>query len=299
MSLIVDEIGYSTAIRAIRELVLDTNPVQCFSVSGQGFLFTKDSSTITIAGEVYDFSEIEKYYDLTKVLRAENAIISIYPDFVPAEHVVHTVDFNYPEIVPPDELTAREVIRENYFSIQTIESLMEEFFSYYCPYVGFPRTVQAIYNALNYFERRKIIYWVAYYLVDRKRMNYAAATEMMRLNNGGSGCSTGGDFRNLETSVTTRVGEVFSVTEKDGDGGKGLDGFTSFWGDKYSYFTKLQLWIRDRYEKQFKDFSLRDDALINQTFSIEKGYEGSTWFNTLDFSRDTMDILNPDIRQPQ
>ena len=42
MSWIVDNVNYDQAIRTIREIVLDTNPVQCFKVSGQDFLFKKD-----------------------------------------------------------------------------------------------------------------------------------------------------------------------------------------------------------------------------------------------------------------
>ena len=37
MSWIVDNVNYDQAIRTIREIVLDTNPVQCFKVSGQDF----------------------------------------------------------------------------------------------------------------------------------------------------------------------------------------------------------------------------------------------------------------------
>lgn len=298
MSLLVDNIDYNRALRTIRELVLDTNPVQCFKVSGQDFLFKKDSSGFGLDTDTYTFSELEKFYDLMSILRDKKVTISILPDFVATEYCSLTENFNYPSIQEE-----KAVYRKNYFSDELIERVMEEFFAYYSPYDGIPKTVRTIYGGLDYFNRRKLIFWVAYYLVDRKRMNYASAGEMIRLNsddgNGGEICGTEGELKSIDTTITTRVGEVFSVTERISDDGSGTEGFTSYWGDKYSYFTKLQLWIRDRFEKQFKDFSLRDDAMISQTFSLEKGWEPSAWVDTINFTRDTYDILQPDNRVPK
>lgn len=293
MSLIVDNITYDQAIRTIREIVLDTNPVQCFRVSGQDFLFRKDSSGFGINTDTYTFGQVEKYYDLMDKLRENEVTVSILPDFVSTEYSYGTLNFNYPSIT--EEKT---ILRKNYFSDEVIEKVMEEFFNYYCSYDGIPKTVHSIFDSLSYFNRRRLIFWVSYYLVDRKRMNYASAGEMIRLNGsvGGDSCSSDGELKNTDTTITTKVGDVFSVTERISDDGSGLDGFTSFWGDKYSYFTKLQLWIRDRFEKQFKDFSLRDNAMISQTFILEKGWEPSAWVDTINFSRDTYDILQSDDR---
>jgi len=293
MSLIVDNLSYNQALRSIREIILDTNPVQCFKVSGQDFLFKKDATEVALDSDTYTFTEVEKYYDLMDKLRSKEVNVEILPDFVATEFVRDTVNFNYPSIT--DEKT---ISRERYFSTYTIEKVIEEFYAYYCPYYGVPKTVARIFEDLDYFDRRKLVFWVAYYLVDKKRMNYAASSEAIRLQNEADGeiCGTDGQLKNTETSITTRVGEVFSVTEKDKDDGKATEGFTSFWGDKYSYYTKLQLWIRDRFERQFKDFSLRDDAMISQSFTIEKGWENMAWINTMDFSKSTTDIMNPDYR---
>lgn len=292
MSLLVSDISYEQAIRAIREIILDTNPVQCFKVSGQDFLFSKDSTMVALDTQNFQFNEVVKYYDLMDKLMDKEVSIEILPDYIATEWTENTVNFNYPSIQ-----TSKTISRKNYFSTDMIERVMEEFYAYYEPYDGIPKTVSTIFNYLDYFTRKKLIMWVAYYLVDRKRMFYASAGEMIRLQNStngtGDGCSSEGEIKNTETTITTRVGEVFSVTERTTEDGKGLAGFTSFWGDKYSYFTKLQLWIRDRFEKQFKDFSLRDDAMISSTFTMEKSWEPFAWVNTIQFSRDTYDILHP------
>lgn len=288
MSLLVNSITYGQAIQAIREIVLDTKPVQCFKVSGQDFSFIKDTLGFTIDTVLTPTSEVVKYYNLMDKLRAKDVAIEVLPDFVASEYTAYTVPFNYPSIKEP-----KLVSRNRYFSDTVIEEFMVEYFTLYTTYYGVPRTVQVIYDTLDYFDRRKMILWIAYYLVDRKRMNYASAGEMIRMQNGGDECGTG-ELKNTETTITTRVGEVFTATEKVLDDGNGASGFTSYWGDKYSYLTKLQLWIRERFEKQFKDFSLRDNCLVSSSFTMEKTWQPYAWIDTHDLSTTTMDILSPD-----
>lgn len=302
MSLIVDNLSYGQAIRSIRELVLDIVPVQCFKVSGQDFVFSKSDTSISLEAKLYDFTEVQKVYDLMRKIRSEktegnNLAIEILPNFVSTEYCENIVNFIHVPTADAEDIESVTVEMENYFSDHTIETLLEEFFSYYFPYTGTRRTVEKIYGDMDYFGRRKIVFWVAYYLIDRKRMNYASSNEIINASNpdGSAGCS-GVELKNKSTTITTRVGEVFTVSEKDGDNGQGMDGFTDFWGDQYGYFTKLQLWIRDRFEKQFNDFSLRDDAMISQSFFLEKGWEPSAWVDTINYSRSTIDIIHPDYR---
>lgn len=291
MSLLVTNISYQQAIRSIREVVLDTSPVQCFNVSGQGFSFKKDGNGFVIDTDTYTFEQVEKYYDLIRKLRAKEVTIEILPDYVTTEKSDLTSDFDYADIT-----TSKLVARENYFSDYTIEKVMEEFFANYLSYDAIPKTTERMFNDLDYMWRKKLILWVAYYLVDRKRMNYASVSEMIRLQSNSTsteGCVNDSQFKNTEKTITTRVGEVFTVTERETDSGKGLDGFTDFWGDKYGYFTKLQLYIRDRFEKQFKDFSLRDDCMISQSFTMEKNWQEFAWVDTHNMSEYTRDVLNP------
>jgi len=291
MSLLVTQITFQQAIRSIREVVLDTSPVQCFNVSGQDFSFSKDANGIVLDTDSYTFDVVQKQYDLLRKLRAKQVVVEILPDYVAIEINSELVEFNYASITDK-----KLVERENYFSSYAIEKVMEEFFAFYVPYDGISKTVETMFSQLHYLEKRKMILWVAYYLVDKKRMNYASVSEMIRLQNGssGEGCSNDNQFKNVETSVTTRVGEVFSVTEKDAETGKGLDGFTDYWGDKFGYFTKLQLYIRSMFEKQFQDYSLRDDCMISQSFSMEKNWTNSAWIDTHNLSNFTQDILQPD-----
>ena len=117
----------------------------------------------------------------------------------------------------------------------------------------------------------------------------ASTSNLIAMANGDS-CG-GGEFKNTNIDTTTRVGDVFTEMEKTDESGTGLDGFTSLWGDKYSYLTKLQLYIRSMFEKQFQDYSLRDNAMISQTFTMDKTWERSSWINPHLFSNDTYGVL--------
>lgn len=288
MSLLVEEIPYSQATRSIREIVLDISPVQAFKVSGQGFVFKKDDTEVVIDTTTYTFPQVEKVYDLLGKLVDKGVVVTVLPNYVPLGFTQNLVNFDHAN------MTAEKIIMaKSYFSDYEIELLMEDFFAHYLTYSGVPSTVETMYNLLNYFERKKLIFWVAYHLIDRKRMNYASTAEMIRLAQGGD--PNGGDLKNTEQTITTRIGETFIVVEKESEGGKGMDGFTSLWGDQYSYLTKMQLWIRDRFERMFNDYSLRDDTMRSSTFVVEKPWMPYTWTQNW-LSHSTIDILQPDNR---
>lgn len=290
---VFNNISYNEAIDTIRELILDTNPVQCFRVSGQDFGFSKDDSGFTVNGELSTLDSVNKYFLLMEKLRKAKVTVQILPDYVSVEFTKYTLDFNFPNLGESDE----PVLREHYFSVESIEKVMRDFYMFYGYYTDSPRTFEYLYNQMCYTDRLKLIYWVAYYLIGLKRMYYASNSEIIRqYDMSSSDCPNEGELKNTRKSITTRVGEVFSVTESDNDTGDGLDGFTSFWGDQYSYYTKLQLWIRDRFEKMFKDFSLRDDAMICQTFQVEKVWQDYAWVDTMNFSEITKDVLQFDDR---
>ncbi len=177
--------------------------------------------------------------------------------------------------------------RDYYFSDEAIHEYVTRFVEYFYDIATIPPPVAFTYQSIPYFNPRQVAYWVAYYLIDKMRMNFAAVDNINGLNSAG--------LINTSEETITSVGDVFKTIEKNTDGtdGKGMLGFTSFWGDKYSYYTKLQLWIREQYERMFKDFSLRDDAMICQTFSIEKTWEPFAYIDSMRKSPYAKDIFTP------
>ena len=288
--MLVQDISYAQAIRSIREIVLDVGLVQAFKVSGQDLIFKKTLTEVTLGDTVKTIGEdgILKLYDLVALLVEKEVTVEILPDYVATEFVDGLINFDIATISDPN--TGNVIKAKNYFTDSIIETVMIEFFSRYICYDGVVKTTQTIFDTLNYFQKRKLILWTAFYLVDRKRMQMASTSVLISQSNGGVSCG-GTDFKNMEVSTTTRVGDVYTEMEKTVEDGKGLAGFTSLWGDKYSYLTKLQLYIRGKYEQLFNDFSLRDDAMISQSFTMEKTWENDAWLDTHGFSNDTYGIF--------
>ena len=76
-------------------------------------------------------------------------------------------------------------------------------------------------------------------------------------------------FLNTDKTITTRVGEVFTITENP-KSNNSTDGFSSLWGDQDTYLAKLQLYIRGRFEQLYKDFSLRDNCAVSSSIPLDK-----------------------------
>lgn len=288
--MLVQDISYSQAIRSIREIVLDVGLVQSFKVSGLDLIFAKTSQEVTIGSDAYNVGDdaILKLYDLIGLLVEKKVVVTILPDYVATEYTSGLINFEIPNILVPEE--GHIIQSKNYFTDEIIESVMIDFFARSMSYDGRERTTQEIYDTLGYFHKKKLLLWVAFYLIDRKRMQMASTSVLINQSNGGLLCGVG-DFKNKDISVTTRIGDVYTETEKISESGDGLNGFTSLWGDRYGYLTKLQLYIRSRFEKMFNDYSLRDDAMISQSFTMEKTWENDAWLDTHLWSNDTYGYL--------
>ena len=295
MSLLIQSIEISNALRAIRELILDVSPVTLAKVKGQGFSFSKSSTDVVVDGVSYTFEELPKVYDLMELLReklTEDDDLLVEPDFVATEYTEGLQNFNH--TFEPQTAEYFTLKRKRYFSDRAILDMMIE---YYMENFQFTDsrgvTVERIYSDLNYLDHRKLILWVAYYLIDRKRMLYASSQVLTSQQNGES---EGLSFKNTSRTITAKVGDAFTETINEGaeggETGKGLEGFTALWGDQYSYLAKLQLWIRSRFEKQFADYSLRDNALVSSRLILEKSWSPDTYMDTTNFSRSTLDLIN-------
>jgi hypothetical protein len=300
MGLLIQSLEISNAIKAIRELIMDVNPVPFAQVRGQGFTFSKSSTDIVIDGVAYTFEEIEKVYEFMEELREklnDDTDIIIDSSFVSTEYADGIQTFSH--TFAADNTEYFQLKRKRFFSDKYILSVMNEFFIQYLTFNESPATVETVYKDLNYLDQKKLILWCAFYLVDRKRMFLATAQILQEQNEGNTDAETGTEFKNSKRTITASVGDVFSETINEGDegganssGNTALTGFTALWGDQYSYLAKLQLWIRQRFEKQFNDFSLREDCLISTKVSMEKTWTPDTYMDSTNFSRSTLDLIN-------
>jgi hypothetical protein len=293
--MVIKNKNYDQCIVAIRELALDLGPVQSFAVrkAAPGFIFSKDASELVMGTDTYTLpsAEMWKVYHVITSLVMRNALIDVYADHVPVELVTGLKDFSY-TADDLEEEGGQVVWRNNYFTTEVIAGVIEDFFNKYVPYDGIERSVSEIVNTLDYLDTRKMCYWVAYYLIDKRRANTAAA-EQLQKNNTFLNITTSntGNLTTTERTVTMRIGESFAVTEAPSKDDTEVTGFKSFWGDKYDFLTKMQLYLRDRYERLFNDFSLRDNVAVSTSVTLEKNWNPSAYFDTHDLSNFTRDLI--------
>lgn len=293
--MVIQNKTYDQCLVAIRELALDLGPVQSFAVrkAAPGFVFSKDSTQVVIDTDTYLLTDaaVQKIYGIIPKLLLKDGLVDVYADHVPTELTTSLVDFNF-SASDLEGTNGKDVYRSNYFSTTTIESVMEDYFNYYLPYDGVERTVAEIVNAMDYLETRKLCYWVAYYLIDKRRANTAAAEQLQKKNTFlNVTTSTTGNLTTTEKTVTMRIGESFTVTEAPSKDDTQLSGFQSFWGDKYDYLTKMQLYLRDRFERLFRDYSLRDNVAVSTSVVLEKNWNPSAYFDTYDLSLLARDLI--------
>jgi hypothetical protein len=297
--------NYDQILVAIRELIMDVSPVQSFSVkkATPGFSFSKSDTQVIIDSVPYAIgsAEVLKIYHLMPLLIAKGASVDVLPDHVALELTSSLQNFNF-LAAALEAADGATVSRSNYFSAETIDGVIEDFFNMYQPplyWDNVPREVSSIVNTLDYLDTRKLAYWTAYYLIDRKRMLVATSSVAQKKNtfstvapgSSGGGCDDDASLVNKERTVTMKIGDSFTVTETNAKQDEQPVGLTSIWGDNYEFLTKLQLYLRDRYERLFRDYSLRDNVAVSTTVTLEKGWTPFAYYDTHDLSQFTRDIL--------
>jgi hypothetical protein len=290
----IDKPTYQETITCIREIILDLQKVFCFDIEidggGADFTFVKDSSSVTVMGTTELLTEVPKFYNLLELISDTSGIkATVRKDYVATEFTSSLVDVDHTA-----ETEKQTISRSRYFSDQQIERKMEDYYAQYLPYTDQIRLSSEIFTDLDYFGIRKMCYWVAYYLLDEKRKNYAAVdVTLTTAANNGDYCEDESQLKQRDDRVTMMIGDSFEVTEQTKETGKDLEGFTALWADNYSYLTKLQLWIRQQYERLFQDYSLRDNVMVSQSTTLEKHWRPFVYVDTKYLSSFTQDFFLP------
>ena len=138
-------------------------------------------------------------------------------------------------------------------------------------------------------SERHLSIWVSYNLVDRRRMYEAAANAI------GQSFSDGSDYTGSTdaslgggTTTTVNIGSVFSITENPTEGFFYEDfnrvGSDNVWGDRYSFWYKLMLYLRSLLEDQFGDYSLRKDSVIPGYISLIRAQDFRAYYDSWPFT---------------
>lgn len=130
--------------------------------------------------------------------------------------------------------------------------------------------------------------WVSYYLVGRRRLFEIAAGSIGQSFTDGSDY-TGSDLSDSTgTTTTTQIGSVFTITEDPTKGYFYEDfnrvGSDNVLGDRYSFWYRLQLWIRELLEEMFGDYSLRKDQVIPGYIELQRELDFRAYYDSYPFT---------------
>lgn len=136
-------------------------------------------------------------------------------------------------------------------------------------------------------SEKHLAIWVSYYLVDKRRLYENAANAIGQTFTDGSDY-TGSDGNASPTSTTVQIGSVFTVTEDTSQGYFYEDfnrvGSDNTWGDRYSFWYKLMLYLRGLLEETFRDYSLRKDNVIPGYIQLQRELDFREYFDSYPFT---------------
>ena len=136
-------------------------------------------------------------------------------------------------------------------------------------------------------SEKHLALWVAYHLVDKRRLYENASKAIGQSFTDGSDYVGSSDNTN-GTVTTVQIGSVFNVTEDPHTGHLYEDfnrvGSDNVWGDRYSFWFRLMLYLRDLLETQFGDFSLRKDNVIPGYISLQRELDFRSYYDSYPFT---------------
>lgn len=138
-------------------------------------------------------------------------------------------------------------------------------------------------------SEKHLAIWCSYWLVDKRRLYEAAANSIGQSYSDGSDY-TGASDTSLGGGITTTVniGSVFSITENPTEGFFYEDfnrvGSDNVWGDRYSFWYKLMLYLRGLLEETFGDYSLRKDNVIPGYISLIREQDFRAYYDSWPFT---------------
>ena len=203
----------------------------------------------------------------------------------------------------PIEPTSGQVLlhKRNFFNDSFVESQLLQF--YRRKYAE--RTSQRVLTekdldkVIEWFDDpilfEQSLIWAAAKLVNERRLNESASEmigEQFSDGSGYGGALNGGTTGPGSNNITIGIGDAIKITE---DGGSGYFdknfaaiGSENVLGDKYSFWFKLFLSLRERLELEYGDFSLRTSNVMVTDTVLDRPEALRAYFDSYPFTLSTI-----------
>lgn len=309
-----NKVTLNELMTAVRELTFDRFIIPAFAIKQMGenyFLdvdssFTpdvKDDNVEIIKGKLSIYKEVES--SESEELKKESIVELTFNDYptleslmdalIDAEIVVaYTPYFRGQE--PSNSLikVTRKSLSEDFTAFRKYffsDSEVKKMISYYYWRVLDIKDVELSDDIIGRLVRpseQHLAIWVSYYLVDKRRMYENAANSIGQVFTDGSDYVGSMDSNGAGTTTSVQIGSVFSITEDPEKGYFYEDynrvGSDNVWGDRYSFWYRLMLYLRDLLETQFGDYSLRKDNVIPGYISLQRELDFRSYYDSYPFT---------------
>lgn len=227
------------------------------------------------------FNEYPTLEDIMGALIEANVVVAYTPYFRGSEPSTVLIQVKQKELI--EDFTA---FRRYFFSDEEIKEMLRWYYHVVLHIKDVALTDDVIGRLVRPSEKHLAI-WVSYYLVDKRRLYENAAKAIGQTFTDGSDY-TGSSDTTAGTVTTVQIGSVFNVTEDPSTGYLYEDfnrvGSDNVWGDRYSFWYRLMLYLRDLLETQFGDFSLRKDNVIPGYISLQRELDFRSYYDSYPFT---------------
>lgn len=257
------------------------------AVKGRFYMYRRTTDATT--GESIDetivsltFHDYPNMESLLEALIANNIVLSYTPYFRGEEPTSSLI-----QIADVELTTNLTLFRRYFFSDDEIIKWIQW---YYWRVLDIPNAeiTDELVGKLIRPSEKHLALWVSYQLVGRRRLFEIAAGSIGQSFTDGSDY-TGSDLSDSTgTTTTTQIGSVFTITEDPTKGYFYEDfnrvGSENVLGDRYSFWYRLQLWIREQLEEMFGDYSLRKDNVIPGYIELQRELDFRSYYDSYPFT---------------
>ena len=227
------------------------------------------------------FNDYPTLEDIMNALIEANVVVAYTPYFRGTEPSTSLIQVKDKELT--EDFTA---FRRYFFSDEEIEEMTRWYYFVVLDIKDVDLTDETIGKLIRPSEKHLAI-WVSYYLVDKRRLYENAAKAIGQTFTDGSDY-TGSSDTTTGTVTTIQIGSVFNITEDPNTGYFYEDfnrvGSDNVWGDRYSFWYRLMLYLRDLLETQFGDYSLRKDNVIPGYISLQRELDFRSYYDSYPFT---------------
>lgn len=227
------------------------------------------------------FNDYPTLEDIMNALIEANIVVAYTPYFRGTEPSTALIQVKSKELT--EDFTA---FRRYFFSDEEIKEMIRWYYWVVLDIKDVELTDEIVGKLVRPSEKHLAI-WVSYYLVDKRRLYENAANAIGQTFTDGSDY-TGSSDTTAGTVTTVQIGSVFNITEDPNTGYFYEDfnrvGSDNVWGDRYSFWYRLMLYLRDLLETQFGDYSLRKDNVIPGYISLQRELDFRSYYDSYPFT---------------